>query len=487
MYNVKSMKKIKLINLVLGGGALLVSTPIASTSCSNNEVKLKIELDTNEAIAGTDTDLFVSLLNESNKPLNIKRIDSAISSDIYTLSVQGLSVDNETLGVIRVYGVKEGSVTLTVNILDENNKLTSADFTINVTQDQTKDAEIESITWIDGNESEVEIPIISVTYAISDAKVIFDGEELDFELLRSIVDNGSDETLGIEEIVDPDTGLITISMTPTELGEKNLKLKFEFYNDETKTESSIYAVETTVTVSENYIIAIDNCNRNIPNNSQLGGFTFNFHAVYDTTVTFSLGYVPEGANITYSMVTNPDPAYRQYSFNNGVLTVVSVSGGEPDDVITITAKNGDIEVATFTLTIVNPILDNLGLPESKVPENSAYQTVPPGGARWTLNAVDVSENDGSLTFAKTEELPAEGIWLCNVGSNTGMYTIGNEYALDPSAGITYWLKINNVNGKGVLSIRQGVQYSDLAGYNIMVICAGFTIAFGVGIGIFVNS
>ena len=223
------MKKIEFITGTCTIATLVITTPIVATSCYNNDPKLNIKLVSNEVDVGAR--VIAAYLKYDNGDNEVFKEVSVESSDLNVLNIIKSSITPYGTVNIDVIGLKKGVVNLKIKATNYGNNTVQNDFKIVVNGPDTKVAEIDSITWIDENETEVSIPIIGVTYAISEAKIIYDDDELDFELLKSIKDNGSDTTLEVEEIVEPITGLSTVFMTPTSLGEHELRLKFEFYKN----------------------------------------------------------------------------------------------------------------------------------------------------------------------------------------------------------------------------------------------------------------
>ena len=127
------MKKIKLLTSLCSVGALVTTAPIIATSCScSNEAKYKLELNKNKVGLGRSKQILVSIVDNDGKAYNIKSINSATSSNEDYLTVYGLSVINDLIGVVRVDALKIGTITLSITAVDDKDNEVKGEFTIEI-------------------------------------------------------------------------------------------------------------------------------------------------------------------------------------------------------------------------------------------------------------------------------------------------------------------------------------------------------------------
>ena len=238
-----------------------------------------------------------------------------------------------------------------------------------------KKATVESLAW------EPNAPEVGVTSYLVGG-VIKDGDkELNLELIKSISDNGSDSTLGVKKETEGEVAGL-LSITPTSVGDKTFKFKFEIYKSDEKKDTETYKAEYKVKVTEDIgprimptvggeVTTTYQADATSPKTK--GSWMLNMLASAQTaTLSFELKNAPESATVTWkcfydgSEVTGSTVTTGlTWDGTNAKLTANDQYTGENE--VTVKAMNGTEELASLAITIY------VSLPVTITPDASSIK------------------------------------------------------------------------------------------------------------------
>ena len=209
------MKKFKLIANLSAVLALSSGTAItvASCSCYNND-DFTIKFESYEVPLNGDDTLYFTVSDKNGKQINIKRIESVISSDVKVVEILETLVFEGKTGVIRARGFnKERSVIFKIKFVDENDRTIEKEVSILVVPMTDEKlvittSEIPQIVYA-GDEEEF------------DVFATYDGNPIEIATCEVVSSDGSVLTAsysnGKVTIYPKETGTVTLTLYVTDV------------------------------------------------------------------------------------------------------------------------------------------------------------------------------------------------------------------------------------------------------------------------------